>query len=77
MNIIILSFQYPYLKKKYKWFNTTVISFDGRNKGGLAKLFLRRKINATLKEIENTNKIIGLLSFWYGECALIGKRFCG
>jgi glycosyltransferase involved in cell wall biosynthesis len=75
MNIVILSFQYPYFKKKYTWFDTTVISFDGRNKGGLAKLFLRRKLNATLKEIENANKIIGLLSFWYGECALAGKRF--
>ncbi len=75
LNIIILSFQYPYFKKKYTWFNTTVISFDGRNKGGLARLLLRRKLNATLKEINTTHKITGLLSFWYGECALTGKRF--
>lgn len=75
MNIIILSFQYPYFKKKYTWFDTMVISFDGRNKGGLARLLLRRKLNATLKEINNTKKITGLLSFWYGECALVGTRF--
>jgi hypothetical protein len=69
MNIIILSFQYPYFKKKYTWFDTMVISFDGRNKGGLARLLLRRKLNATLKEINNT-KNNRAVKFWYGECAL-------
>ena len=44
LNIIVLSFQYPYFKKTYKWFDTTVISFDGRNKGGLRRLLLRKKI---------------------------------
>jgi glycosyltransferase involved in cell wall biosynthesis len=75
LNIIILSFQYPYHKKKYNWFDMTVIPFGGRNKGGLSRLLLRKKINATLKEINRVNKITGLLSFWYNECALVGKRF--
>jgi glycosyltransferase involved in cell wall biosynthesis len=75
LNIIILSFQYPYHKKKYKWFDITVIPFDGRNKGGLLRLLLRKKINAALNEINRAAKITGVLSFWYNECALIGKRF--
>ena len=75
LNIIILSFQYPYFKRTYKWFNTTVISFNGKNKGGLARLLLRRTLYATLEEINRSNKIAGILSFWYGECALVGKRF--
>jgi glycosyltransferase involved in cell wall biosynthesis len=75
LNIIILSLQYPFFKKKYEWFDTTVISFSGRNKAGLSKLLLRRKLFATLNEINTTNKICGLLSFWCGECALVGKRF--
>jgi glycosyltransferase involved in cell wall biosynthesis len=75
LNIIILSFQYPYFKKKYSWYNTTVISFGGRNKGGLAKLLLRRKVNKVLTEISHKNKVLGILSFWYGECALAGKQF--
>ena len=75
LNIIILSFQYPYHSKTYKWFDTTVISFNGRNKGGLYKLLLRRKINASLKKINRENRIIGLLSFWYNECEWIGKKF--
>jgi Glycosyltransferase len=75
LNIIILAFDYPYSAKKYKWYNNTVISFNGRNKGGLSKLLRRRRIFSALKEIHASNNIIGLLSFWYGECALIGKKF--
>ena len=75
LNIIVLSFQYPYHTEKYDWFNTKVIPFNGRNKGGLSRLLLRRKLNATLKKIHSETPISGLLSFWYGECALVGHQF--
>lgn len=77
LNIIILSFQYPYRRSTYQCHGITVISFNGRNKGGLSKLLLRGKINKTLKEIYTSNKLVGLLSFWYGECAFVGKKFAG
>lgn len=75
LHIIILSFQYPYKKNKYQWFGNTVISFSGKNKGGLRRLFLRKQINETLNNLHRVNHICGLLSFWCGECALVGKRF--
>lgn len=75
LNIIILAFQYPYFRKTYQWYGNTVISFDGRNRGGLIKLFLFRRWYAAIKKIHRTEKIHGLLSFWYAECALVGKRF--
>jgi len=75
LEIIILSFQHPYHKIKYEWFGMTVIPFCGRNKGGLNRLLLRKKINATLKRLHKTTKITGLLSFWCNECAWIGKHF--
>lgn len=75
LNIVILSFQYPFFKKTYQWYGATVISFGGKNKRGLSKLLLRPKIFSSLKKIQRTNNIIGLLSFWYGECAWVGKRF--
>lgn len=75
LNIIVLSFQYPYFKKTYSWYDATVISFNGQNKGGLAKLLLRQKVYTILKKISNTNNIIGMLSFWYNECAWVGKKF--
>ncbi len=75
LNIVILAFQYPYFKKTYNWFNNTVISFSGKNKGGFARLLLRRKIYRALTALKENNNICGILSFWCGECALTGKRF--
>ena len=75
LKIIVLSFQYPYHTKKYTWFGIDVVPFSGRNKGGLQRLMRQKKIIKALKAIHQTNKITGLLSFWYGECALVGKRF--
>jgi glycosyltransferase involved in cell wall biosynthesis len=75
LEIVVLSFQYPYHRKVYKWFEINVIPFGGRNKGGLARLLLRNKINSTLKKLYQERKISGLLSFWYNECAFIGKKF--
>jgi glycosyltransferase involved in cell wall biosynthesis len=75
--MIILSFQYPYIKKTYSWNDITVIAFNGQNKGGLPKLLLRYKVNAALETIHKKNTISAVLSFWYGECAWVGKKFTG
>jgi len=75
LHIIVFSFQYPYFKKKYTWFDIPVTSFDGRNKNGLPRILLRQKIYKTLKEYHSSLNLIGLLSFWYGECAWVGKKF--
>src|SRR6266404_1091378 len=75
INIIVLSFQYPYHKNPYRWFDIMVMPFCGRNKGGLSKLLLRRRVNASLKKIHGTTKITGLFSFWYNGCAFVGKKF--
>jgi glycosyltransferase involved in cell wall biosynthesis len=75
IEIIVLSFQYPFCRKTYKWFDATVTSFNGRNKGGLPGVFLRRRVSRTLRRIHKTKQVIGLLSFWLGECAYIGKKF--
>ena len=75
IKIIVLSFQYPYHKNTYDWFDVRVIPFSGKNKGGLPKLLVRKKIFTVLQEIYSKNKIIGLFSFWYNECAWIAKKF--
>ncbi|HET7898826.1 MAG TPA: glycosyltransferase family 4 protein [Flavisolibacter sp.] len=75
LQMIILSFQYPYRETKYKWHEVTVYSFAGRNRGGFQRLWLRRKIFRILKELHRKETILGLLSFWYNECAAVGKLF--
>ncbi len=74
-DIFILSFQYPYHTIPYQWNGVTVFPFGGRNKGGFARLLLRRRIITVLNKIHRKNNRAGLLSFWYGECAWVGKRF--
>ena len=39
LNIIVLSFQYPFHKSSYKWFTVTVLPFNGRNRGGVTGLW--------------------------------------
>lgn len=77
LSIKIISFQYPYHTNKYNWFDVEVIPFNGRNKGGLHRLWLRKKIVEVLDLIYKKEAVTGLLSFWYGECAAVGNRYAG
>jgi glycosyltransferase involved in cell wall biosynthesis len=75
--IIVVSFQYPYQKKEYDWHGVKVISFGGKNKGGLSRRLLWNKVHQKLQEIHQQKKIKAILSFWYGECGYVGKKFAG
>lgn len=75
INITILAFEYPYQHGSYRWNGNTVISFNGQNRGGLSRWRIRRQVAAALKKIYQPHSLIGILSFWYGECALAGKKF--
>lgn len=75
LDIVVLSLQYPFEKKIYYWNSIPVISFGGKNRGGFARLFLWQKVKRELKDIHSQKRLIGILSFMCGECALIGKRF--
>jgi glycosyltransferase involved in cell wall biosynthesis len=75
LQVIILAFQYPYFKKKYKWFGNDIMSFNGANKGKFARVLLWIRVHRALKKLATQNNVIGLLSFWCTECALVGKRF--
>ena len=61
--IVILALDYPYFIRRYQWYNNTVISFNGRNRGGISKFLRRRKIVSVLEEIHKSKNIVGLLSF--------------
>src|SRR5689334_12140964 len=60
VNIVIIALEYPYSKSTYNWFGNSVHSFGNRNKGGLSRLLLRRKVLASLKKMHAANKIDGL-----------------
>lgn len=75
VDVIILSFQYPFDAGEYYWHGNKVYAFGGRNKGKLSRRLLWYRIHRKLKLINNNKNIIGLFSLWLGECALIGNRF--
>lgn len=75
IKIIIISFQYPFTQKKYKWNGNTVIALGGKNRGMLFRWMLWRKATTQLKKINERYHITGLLSFWCDECAYTAHRF--
>lgn len=75
LNVIVLAFQYPYRNDSFKWHGIEVICFNGRNRRKLYKLLLWSRILRRLKKINSENNIVGILSLWLNECALIGNSF--
>ena len=75
INIIVLSFIYPDHISEYEWEGMKVFSFNGMKFRKFRRVLFWRKIWKQLKQINNKQKITGILSFWCGECALIGSYF--
>lgn len=75
INIIVLAFQYPFSNSNYKWKGVQVVSFNGRNRGGLQRLHTWYKVRRHLAALHRAHSIAGLFSFWCTECALVGERF--
>lgn len=74
-DIIVLSFFFPEQQMTRNWNGATLISFGGIRERKWKRFFLWRRILKKLKEVRASNNIAGVLSFWCGECALVGKRF--
>ena len=75
ISIIVLSLHYPYTTRPYHWNGVEVIPFNGRNKKKGDQLILWRKVWKTLRTTRKEANIIGVLSFWCTECALLGHYF--
>lgn len=75
LQIIVLAFQYPFFSSTYFWNDITVISFNGRNRGKLYRRRLWQKVRMQLVKLYSQYELIGLISFWYGECAFVAEQF--
>ena len=75
IKIIVLSFIYPYTATNYCWNGVQVFSFDGMKYRKIRRPLLWRKVWKKLSEINRAEKITAMLSFWCGECALVGHYF--
>lgn len=75
LNIIVLSFQYPFTAAEYEWHRVKVIAFGGQSKGKLARRKLWVNVWRTLLQLNRRYQITGLLSFWLDECAYVAHYF--
>jgi hypothetical protein len=75
LNIIVLTFQYPFFAAEYEWHGVKVIAIGGKDRGQVFRLITWQKAWLILKKLHEEYQIVGLLSFWLGECAFVGSRF--
>jgi glycosyltransferase involved in cell wall biosynthesis len=75
VHLEVLSFQYPQHTNSYQWNGVTVTAFNGLKQRKLKRLLLWRRVLRKMKNIHKERRIDGVLSFWCGECALVGKYF--
>ncbi|MBS1935649.1 MAG: glycosyltransferase, partial [Bacteroidetes bacterium] len=61
--------------RQYLWQNNIVIPFNGSKYRKLLRGILWFKVWRRLRKIKREESITGIISFWLGECALIGKQF--
>jgi glycosyltransferase involved in cell wall biosynthesis len=75
LRIIVLAFFYPRHTKAYHWQGVEVIAFDASRRSKPGRLLFWRQVWLALKRIRKEGSILGLFSFWCGECALVGHWF--
>lgn len=75
INITVLSFNYPSHTNSYLWNDISITGFNGMHKKKIHRLLLWRRVLKKLKQLKKEQTILGLFSFWCGECALVGKYF--
>ncbi len=75
LNIIILSFRLPVSTASYNWYQNTVIPFGSTPKGKANTFIKWIRVWKKLNQLKSQHKIIGIISFWCGECALVGRYF--
>lgn len=75
LQIVIISLQYPHRKRKYRWNNNLVISLKGKSIPKVFRVLLWMRACSELHKIRIENDVIGILSLWCLETALVGTFF--
>lgn len=73
--LIILSFQYPFEARSYRWKGIDVIALGGKNRNKLFRVLTWMAARKALQKIHQTHRVVGLISLWMTECAYVANRF--
>jgi glycosyltransferase involved in cell wall biosynthesis len=75
LRVAVISFEYPFRRDDYRWFGNSVMAVGGWKNGWANKLHTCFTVWKILNKLQRDNEVIGLLSFWLGGCALVGKYY--
>lgn len=75
IRIVVLSLLYPQQQSAYTWHNIEVIPFNGMYYRKWKRPALWKKVWQSLQRLRRQYSLIGLFSFWNGECAFICQYF--
>lgn len=75
LQVVVIAFHYP--AHKYTWHGAMVTGLNGRLRRKFYRFAVWYKAWRALKQLHRQYNIIGLLSLWVGECAVVGKHFAG
>lgn len=75
LKIIVITFHYPHYTAKYDWHDVKVLAVGSKKKGPIFRRVEWFRAWSVLKHLNGKYRLIGLLSFWMGECAWIGDMF--
>jgi glycosyltransferase involved in cell wall biosynthesis len=75
LQVVIFSVQYPYFVSDYQWFGNRVYTLGIRTTNPVFRIWKWIKAIHRIRAITAEMEIIGVLSFWCLETALIGQYF--
>ena len=75
LKVVILTLEYPHRADAYDWFGNRVIALGGWRKSKWNKAITLLAAWRKLARLRRERQIVGLLSWWCGPCALVGKYF--
>lgn len=73
--VIVISFEYPFVSRQYLWHEIPVFSIGGANKKGISKFITWRKVTRLLTRLELIYEFHCIHAFWLTECTALMNRF--
>jgi len=73
LEIQVISFQYPFSSKTFKWNGCTVNAIGGKNKKW-NRFFTWRKAKKIFHNIHSSHSVKGIFSLWLTECTYIAQQ---
>src|ERR1700742_3797721 len=73
VKIVVMALQYPFEKKTYQWNGVPVFAYNGKNRGGFARLQIWQNVLWQVRRLLTVHRPIGVLGLWLGECSLLAR----